>query len=33
MNAVRRRFTPVGFSLVFAAGAEPLMAWLWFQRS
>ena len=28
-----RRFTPAGFSLVIAAGADPLMVWLSFQHS
>jgi hypothetical protein len=28
-----RRLTPPRFSLVFAAGAEPLMVWLSFQHS
>jgi hypothetical protein len=27
------QLTPPGFSLVFDAGAEPLMVWLSFQRS
>jgi hypothetical protein len=25
-----RRFKPAGLSLVFAAGVEPFMVWLWF---
>jgi hypothetical protein len=28
-----RRFKPAGFSLVFAAGVEPLMVRLWFPHS
>jgi len=28
-----RRFTPAGFSLVFVAGVEPLIAWLSFRHS
>jgi hypothetical protein len=32
-TTLARRFTPAGFSLVIAAGAEPLMVWLSFQHS
>jgi hypothetical protein len=33
VNEITRRFTPAGFSLVFAVGTELLMVWLSFQDS